>query len=156
MVAPRMSMEFEELLDVFLKANARVRDNLAGLDSAGLNWRPGADTNSVACLVEHIVNTEERNLARALESVSAPQNPGFPTRSYDLAELHGLLERADRMLRDLAGRAATVSLSRVVEHPHRGPSSALVLLIETVGHVKEHVGHLELTRQLYLQRQQPG
>ena len=43
------------------------------------------------------------------------------------------------------------SLSTLVTHPHRGPSTALVLILQTYGHVKEHFGHIELTRQLCLQ-----
>jgi hypothetical protein len=63
-----------------------------------------------------------------------------------------LLDEADAYLDKMGATIPESSLAMEVTHPHRGPSPALVLLLQTYGHVYEHYGHLELTRQLYHQR----
>lgn len=138
------------VLSLFRPVHARIREALEGLDPAVLNWRPGPETNSIGALVQHIVSTEQNNLARiagsARETFAWDDN-----RRFDRPELLQLLDRADAYLDEMGETIPVSSLAMEVTHPHRGPSTALVLLLQTYGHVYEHYGHLELTRHLCLQ-----
>jgi len=138
------------ILSLFRPIHARIREALDGLDSAALNWRPGPETNSIGALVQHIASTERNNVARISGAAREPfaWDDG---RTFDRTEVLDVLDRLDAFLDEMAEVIPTSSLAMEVTHPHRGPSTAFVLLLQTYGHVTEHFGHLELTRQLYLQ-----
>ena len=59
-----MDLNTPAILDLFRPVHDKIREDLAGLDSRVLNWRPGPETNSVGALIQHIVTTERRNLLR--------------------------------------------------------------------------------------------
>jgi uncharacterized damage-inducible protein DinB len=138
------------VLDLYRPIHQKIREALDGLDSAALNWRPGAETNSIGALILHIAATERGNIDRITK---AP--PGTfawdENRSFSHGELLQILDQADAFLDEAVESLPTSSLGTEVVHPHRGPSTALVLLLQTYGHVYEHYGHFELTRQLFLQ-----
>ena len=140
------------MLDLFRPVHQRIREDLLGLDAAVLNWRPGPETNSVGALIEHIVTTERRNLLRinglADDRASSELDAARRIRPHGWVKL---LDQADAFLDEMGQKMPSSRLSTLVTHPHRGPSTALVLILQTYGHVKEHFGHFELTRQLCLQ-----
>lgn len=147
-----MDLNTPAILDLFRPVHDKIREDLAGLDSRVLNWRPGPETNSVGALVRHIVATERGNLLRIRGSADDRYSSGLDdARSSDLTDLLELLDRADAFLDEMGQTLPAASLATLVTHPHRGPSTALVLILQTYGHVKEHFGHIELTRQLCLQ-----
>jgi hypothetical protein len=142
------------VLALFRPIHSKIREALDGLDPAGLNWRPGPETNSIGALVQHIAATEQGNIARITGATHGP--PVWDeTRRYDRSELLRMLDEADALLDEMGEAIPASSLAMEVTHPHRGPSTALVLLLQTYGHAYEHYGHLELTRQLYLQNFPP-
>jgi len=139
------------VLNLFRPIHVHIREMLQGLDAAAVSWRPGPETNSIGALIQHIVATEQGNVAR----VSGESRPSFTwddKTTFEPAELLKLLDQADAFLDETSASMPSSILAKEVVHPHRGPSTALVLLLQTYGHVYEHYGHLELTRQLYLQR----
>lgn len=138
------------ILDLFRPVHDKIREALVGLDSAALNWRPGPETNSIGALVQHIVNTEQGNVAR-ITGAAGERVSWDDGRLFEQTELFQMLDRADAFLDEMAQTIPIESLAMEVIHPHRGPSTALILLLQTYGHVYEHFGHLELTRQLCLQ-----
>jgi hypothetical protein len=138
------------VLDLFRPIHTKIREAIEGLEPASLSWRPGSETNAIGALIHHIVATERGNVARIMEAPSAPF-AWDENQTFDRAELLKLLDGADAFLDQASATVPADALSKTVVHPHRGPSTALVLLLQTYGHVYEHFGHLELTRQLYLQ-----
>ena len=150
-MAESLDLTTSAILGLFRPIHSKIRDALDGIDSAVLNWRPGPDTNSIGALVQHIVSTEQANIARITGSPSEPFAWDH-TRGLDSSTLLQMLDQADAFLDEMSETIPVSSLAMEVIHPHRGPSSALVLLLQTYGHVYEHYGHLELTRQLCLQK----
>lgn len=138
------------VLALFRPVHAKIREALEGLDPVVLNWSPGPDTNSIGALVQHIVSTEHGNVAR-ITGAAGEAFAWDASRRFDRSELLQLLDQADAFLDKMGETIPVSSLAMEVTHPHRGPSTALVLLLQTYGHVYEHYGHLELTRQLCLQ-----
>ena len=149
-MAESLDLTTSAILGLFRPIHSKIRDALDGIDSAVLNWRPGPETNSIAALVQHIVSTEQNNVAR-LTGAARETFTWDDHRSFERAELLQLLDQADVFLDEMGETIPVGSLAMEVIHPHRGPSTALVLLLHTYGHVYEHYGHLELTRQLCLQ-----
>jgi hypothetical protein len=139
------------VLDLFRPIHTKIREAIDGIEPAALNWRPGEETNAIGALIQHIAATERGNVARIMET-PGPAFAWDENRAYDRTELLKMLDEADAFLDEASATVPADSLTKTVVHPHRGPSTALVLLLQTYGHVYEHYGHLELTRQLYLQR----
>lgn len=138
------------ILDLFRPVHDKIREALVGLGPAALNWRPGPETNSIGALVQHIVTTEQNNVAR-ITGAASERISWDSQHLFEQTELLQMLDRADAFLDEMAQTIPAESLAMEVTHPHRGPSTALVLLLQTYGHVYEHFGHLALTRQLCLQ-----
>lgn len=146
-----MQLTAGALLDPFRDVHEKVRSALQGLDGEAIHWRPGPETNSVAGLVAHMVNSERRNLLRAVGSDDERDPDELKRRSGTPATLRQLIDAADQWLDEYQRTLDVSALSAVVTHPHRGDRTALALVLETYGHLKEHYGHLQLTKQLYEQ-----
>src|SRR5579862_5362991 len=50
------------VLRLFEQLHDQIREELAGLDDAALNWSPGPDGNSIANIVTHVVGSEAETL----------------------------------------------------------------------------------------------
>ena len=144
------------IVGLFRAVHERVRAALDQLDDTGLTWVPTVGANSVATIVTHLVGSERETLecvaGRPSERHRAAE---FEPRSHDRRSLTRAVDEADALLAELAGHVdedrlwAEVSLPTLAADLRRPGWSWLV---ENLGHAREHLGHIELTGQLYRQR----
>jgi uncharacterized damage-inducible protein DinB len=134
-----------------------MRSAIDGAPPEALNWRPvGPETNSIAVLAVHAITSSRMWLSIA---VDAPE----PERDRD-AEFRTEATGADDLLATFDGIAAdcraALSIEKTIDWasertPSRRPSSspqtitAGWTLLHALEHLREHVAHLELTRQLW-------
>ena len=136
---------------------AGMRPAIQGASADALNWRPaGEETNSIGILAVHAMTSTRTWLTVA---VGAPEperdrDAEFRTQVQDPAELLATFDR-------LAGecRAALATEDDIdwaaARTPNRRPGSAPETitagwtLLHALGHLREHVAHLQLTRQLW-------
>jgi hypothetical protein len=141
------------VLDGYRQVHRRIRAELGTLDPALLHLAPAPDTSSIAALVRHTLGSEG-DVLRAVASlppVARDRDAEFRAADTDRANLYAALDAADRLL-DEAGPHITAERLRVtVERPPRPPRTGLGWLIENYCHAREHLAHLELTRQILLQ-----
>jgi hypothetical protein len=140
------------VLGLFRQLHDAIRHQLAGLDDDGVNWSPGADTNSIATLVTHVVGSE----AETLRCVAG--TPGERDRAEEfaggprhVAEVMDDLRRADDLISALEGDIRGQDLDTVLTLPTLPADdrrSGWTWLIGNYGHAREHAGHIQLTRQL--------
>lgn len=143
----------QRFLDVQL---ARFGEVVDGLPGEALNWRPGdAETNAVAQLIRHVTLVQTNILTRTLG-----ETPSFDP-EYSLfddpatkEELRGLLREAKAKKDEQLTRLDAMDLSELVPTRYSGPVTRAFLVIATVDHGQEHLGHAELTKQLWEQRGQ--
>jgi uncharacterized damage-inducible protein DinB len=136
---------------------ADMRPALEGASVEALNWRPaGEETNSIGILAVHAMGSSRTWLSVA---VGAPEperdrEAEFRTDVRDPAEL---LATFDRLVGECRAALATEedidwSGERT---PSRRPGSAPDVitagwtLLHALEHLREHVAHLQLTRQLW-------
>jgi hypothetical protein len=135
-----------------------LRPAIEGASTQALNWRPAADgTNSLAVLAIHVMNSTRMWLSVA---TGAP----LPERDRDsefVASTSGavdLLAFVDRYALDcvaLLDRAENVDWNAMREtHPRPRPGASEKVtggfaLVHAIGHLREHVGQMMLTRQLW-------
>jgi hypothetical protein len=130
-----------------------MRAAIAGATAEGLNRRPaGDDTNPVAVLVVHAVNSTRWWLSMAL-GVSLPERDRpseFLTTVSGADELLGVFDPIAADCRALLDTDAAFDAGAIREDPREGEQvTAIWALIHAVEHLREHVAHAELTRQLF-------
>ncbi len=139
--------------ELFHQVHQSLRDEVVGLDAEALNWTPGADTNSIAALVVHTLGSE----AEVLRTVCAvagqrDRDAEFRAKAETADDLLQQLEQGDAYLDQLAAQISADDLTAVRERGEREPQTGLYWLVSNYGHAREHLAHIQLTKQLYQQR----
>ena len=131
----------------------QVRQEIEGLDDVGLNWSPGPGTNSIATTVVHMVGSEAETV-RCVAGVPVVRDRegefrgGRQSRDDVLRQLR----MADELIAELHGAIGMHHLRRRVTLPTLPAAerrSGLTWLVGVYGHGREHVGHIQLTKQLF-------
>ena len=140
------------MLRLFEQLHEQVRDEIVGLDDVGLNWSPGPGANSIATIVIHMVGSEAETL-RCVAGLRGlrDREDEFSLRQRSVSEVFGELEAADALISELESEIGTDRLRRLVALPTLPDDdrrSGLTWLAGNYGHAREHVGHIQLTRQL--------
>jgi hypothetical protein len=122
-----------------------------GMDADGLNWKPAPETNSLWVLGTHMMGNVSQNILVILGGApdTRDRDAEFAASGSSGDELRGrwaeLRPQLERRLTELPAEV----LEREYAHPRRGRMSGRELLINAATHAGEHVGHAELTRDLY-------
>jgi hypothetical protein len=160
-----MEAPYQAALTVTRESFAMMRQALDGLPPEALDWTPVANANSIAVLVDHSVTATRfwmdagsgrvRSLAdyRAGERADSFQVAG--------ATASDLQHSIDNYLAELAaalGSATPGDLERIAawpDLPDAPRASGHECLQRAIGHLREHVGQVQLTRDLWLARPHP-
>ena len=134
-----------------------MRAAVAGASPDALNRRPaGDDTNPVAVLVVHAVSSTRWWLCVALGK-PLPERDRPSEFLTTVAGADDLLEVFDPIAADCRALLSTDTVfdpAAVREDPREGERvTAAWALIHAVEHLREHVAHAELTRQVWEDRQ---
>jgi len=142
------------VLTLFEQLHDQVRWEIEGLDDDGLNWVPDAGANAVATIVTHIVGSEAETL-RCVAGVTGVRDRASEfvgSRRYR-ADILGELRTADALIENVRSEIDAHRLQTVLALPTLPPEerrTGLTWLVGNYGHAREHVGHIQLTKQLYL------
>ena len=140
--------EFADRLD---EIRRQAREAIQGLDERGLNSAPlDEDTSSPAVLVHHMVGTEGFWLRQIIGGMDIGRSrpDEFVARAATVADLEGLLGEAGRTTRQVLSELTAEQLHETRDA--RGePRSIQWCLLSMMDHLSGHVGHLQLTRQMY-------
>jgi uncharacterized damage-inducible protein DinB len=130
----------------------RWREVVTGLDAEALNWKPGADTNSIAILVSHSLDAERFLLANSVNvELDRDRESKFRAQASGADELLALIDEIETDVDGYLDKTTAESLSAEVARPGRTRTGAWWAL-HAVEHSCEHVGQAELTRQMWEQR----
>lgn len=144
----------EAARDIVDESLNSMRAAIAGASADALNRRPaGDDTNAVAVLVVHAVSSTRWWLSLALGGPLPERDRAseFLTTVADADELLGVFDPAAADCRALLDTDAAFDAGAIREDPRDGePVTAAWALTHAVEHLREHVAHAELTRQLFL------
>ena len=128
-------------------AHATLRGAIAGLDDAALLTVLAPDTNSLAVLVAHTLETERTLIHAALDEPHVrDRDAAFRIVSASAEELIAAIDAWDAELEAMLERVDAGTLGRPVSR-WRTETGAWWLL-QLLAHTREHTGHATLTRQL--------
>jgi hypothetical protein len=141
------------LIALFRQVHQHLRDELDGLEDDALNWVPMPGANSIATIVAHLVGSEAETL-RCVAGVACERDRDAEFVASTLAgqDVLLLLDGADDLIAELEPRidgsrmATEFSLPTLPAHDVR---PGLSWLICNYGHAREHVGQIQLTKQLH-------
>lgn len=148
-----MTAVAEALVRLFEEHHGRLRRVVEGLGADALDQVLAPETNSIAVLVTHTCGSELDWLhiaaGRSMERERAAE---FRTRKRNAADLAATVDRASSILPELV-RAAVAGGLDTTRRTRRGREvSAAWCLMHALEHTAEHVGQVELTRQLVTRR----
>ena len=132
-----------------------LRASIEGLGADGLNWRPDApDTNSATVLASHALGACRAWIFMAVDTP-------MPARSRE-AEFHREFESEQRALAfvddiradtlrilDEVGAVDWASTRPVSAQPDAPLMTRAFAIMHAIEHLREHIAHLQLTRQLW-------
>jgi hypothetical protein len=134
-----------------------MRSAITGASADALNQRPaGDDTNAVAVLVVHAVSSTRWWLSLGLGEALPERDRAseFLTTVADADELLGVFDPMAADCRALLDTNIAFDPGAIREDPRDGDKvTAVWALIHAVEHLREHVAHAELTRQVWEHRQ---
>ncbi len=144
---------------VLRAAREDIHAAIDGLPTDALNWRPTPkDSNSIAVLAIHSLTSTRTWLAVAVDEPLPSRNRDaeFEATTRDPAELLHFVDSATAVCLDLVSKERTVDWSALRRHWAQEqdvqPLAAWALL-HALEHLREHVGQISLTRQLWEQRE---
>lgn len=144
-----MNLIVSTFAERFKQVHQVLRDEVAGLTPEQLDYVPAPEANSITVLVTHVVGSEAM-IWSTLAGQQLPRDRAaeFATVGKTADELIARLDAADRLIDELAPSLGPDVLEK--EWPRRGypTQTGALLLINNYGHAREHVAHLQLTKQL--------
>lgn len=144
--------DYLERLDYLLEDFTKT---FSGLSQEALNWKPGPDMNSIAVLVTHTAGSTRFWIGDVVlgESSNRVRDTEFAVESANEAALKIMLANVQAYARDGLQRVTLADLGTVKQTPDgEGEYTVGWVLLHVMEHVGQHLGHIQITRQLWDQR----
>jgi hypothetical protein len=144
------------VLGLFRQVHDQIRAQVDGLDDGGLDWVPIVGTNSIAVIVTHLVGSEAETL-RCVAGIASERDrkAEFSHPVEGMAAVLAILDEADRFLTQVQPLINEARLESAMSLPTLATDDrrlGLTWLVGNYGHACEHVGQIQMTKQLYLGR----
>jgi uncharacterized damage-inducible protein DinB len=145
---------FEECLNGIQGCHDEIIKTVEGLPPAALDWSPAPEANSISVLVHHVAGSERYWIGDVVmqESSDRDREAEFRVRGVEAGTLLSKLDASLAYARGALERLTLEDLeqTRLVQRSGRTVTVAYALL-HTLEHAREHVGHIQLTAQLWRQ-----
>lgn len=124
-----------------------------GLSDDALNWRPGPETNSIAVLVAHAWGSVQFWTARAAGTEIERDRAAEFRVVLGGTECEALIRRAMARVASFVEEIDPATYGDARMDSEGDHCTVAYCLIHAVEHTQEHLGHAELTRQLWGMRE---
>jgi DinB superfamily len=143
------------IVDLYRIVHGQIRTELDGLDDAGAVWTPGPGTNSISVIITHMLGAEDEMLkfVRGM-STGRDRDAEFAVGARTVAELSARVDAADQALVAAENATTFEDLARPRTRPGTAEHPAAWWLLRNYGHTQLHLGHVQMTTQLYRQSTQ--
>lgn len=145
---------YDDLYDRFLELHSDIAKAVDGIPVEALDWSPGSDINSIAVLVVHTAAAERFWIGAVVlgEPSNRVRGEEFQTRGKTADDLKQGVADADNYARAALARLGVSDLDAVRISPRNGQSFSIGwCLFHVLEHTALHLGHIQITRQLWEQ-----
>lgn len=149
-----MQAFFEEYLSILQKCHDDTLKAIEGLPPAALDWIPGPETNSVSVLVFHVTGSERYWIGDVAmqESSNRDREAEFKVRDVGVETLKKRLEDSLAYVRSALDKLTLEDLEKPRVAPRGGRTVTVAYaLLHAIEHAMLHLGHIEITSQLWKQ-----
>jgi uncharacterized damage-inducible protein DinB len=146
---------FEAYLELLESLYANIHQAIAGLPPEALDWTPGPDMNSIGILTAHVAGSTRFWIGDIVGGDPSGRNRDaeFETHQVDAETLAARLEAVLAHTRTILARLTLADLETKRLSPRHGEEYGVSwILLHVLEHTGIHVGHIQLTRQLWDQR----
>jgi uncharacterized damage-inducible protein DinB len=155
-----MHPELEHYAQAFDRLHADAATVLEGLPPEALNWRPlegDESTNSLAATLAHLAGSERYWVGEVAGEQPAhrDRDAEFRVNATSAADLQAMLGQAAEVTRATLGSLPPAKLEESVTVSGRNGDRTVSrrwAVLHALEHVAVHVGHMQLTRQLWQAR----
>ena len=152
-----MQTYFQEYLKILQTCHTDILKAVDGLPSTALDWVPGKEMNSINVLVFHLTGAEQYWISdvTAQKPTSRDRDAEFKVHGVDVSVLK---KRLEDNLTFAASVLETLNLTDM-ESPRISPRDGREVtvawaLLHALEHSMLHLGQIQLTRQLWEQKEQ--
>ncbi len=151
-----MHTYFAEYLQMLQSQHDELKRTFENASAAALDWAPAPTANSLAALVTHVAGAQSFLLGDLLggRTSQRDRDSEFATRKVDGA---ALTMRLDAAMADAATAIEPLTLDDLAQERysprHQRNFTVAWLLHHALEHAAQHVGHAQLTRQLWDQQE---
>jgi hypothetical protein len=137
-----------KITEQFKVVHDELRKEVRGKDIESLNWKPAPETNSIAVLVVHTLGSEAE-VYRIVADVPSDRDRDSEFKvAENEADLLAHLDAADMLIDDLSAQITASDLEASRPRRQNPPETGLHWLVTNYGHAREHLAHIQLTKQL--------
>jgi len=150
-----MQKLFDDYLNCLQSLHDDIKLTIEGLPQTALDWIPGSEMNSLGIIVAHVAGSERFMIGDivAKEPSGRDRDAEFRTQGIDVAGLNERLDGSLAYIRKVLERFSIEDLKMPCVSPRDGSTnSARWYLFRVMGHVAGHLGHAQITRQMWDQR----
>jgi uncharacterized damage-inducible protein DinB len=146
---------FKALADEYRELHGEIRRNLEALPLEALDWKHGAEMNSVSVMIVHLTGAERFWVGDVVmrDPSNRDREAEFKVSGMSKADLIQRLNSTEAYLTSALEKLSLSDLESERTHPrHDGQVSVAYALLHALDHVATHVGHIQLSVQMWQQR----
>ncbi|MBI2831179.1 MAG: DUF664 domain-containing protein, partial [Chloroflexi bacterium] len=136
----------------------QVHTAVQGLNDEAANWHPLPEgTNSIYGIISHLIGGESYWVRQVIAGETLQRDR--EAELHATGSLSELLERWDKAGKDSAAILGNLTLKELgetrspsIHRPEWGDITVRWCILHVISHLSLHVGHIQLTRQLWEQR----
>jgi len=144
----------EDYLERLQEVQDSVERTIQGLPQEALDWVPGPDMNPLGALVTHVIGAQRYWFGDVINRDPGERDRAaeFRARGLSAIDLSRRLEEALEYNRSVVGRLAVHDPGELRVSPRDGREfSVWWTLLYILEHTAIHLGHMQVTRQLWEQ-----
>ena len=144
----------QDIIILHQDVHRQLREAITGESTEALNWAPGPDTSSIGVIVTHALGAEAEMLRNILQiPTNRNRDDEFAPKTHEVSRLLGLVDTAEEDWRELGSRITESDLRASRPRPNKPvPQTGLFWLVRNYGHMREHLAQVNITKQLYHDR----
>ena len=150
-----METFYQEYVERLQELHQEIKDALHGLPQEALDWMPGKDMNSLVAIVTHLAGSELASVGGTVGGISVNRDRAaeFLAKGSDEAALVAMLDGSLEVVRSVCAKLSLKDLeSKRIRPRDQHEVTVSWVLLHAFDHAALHLGHIQITRQMWEQR----